>query len=128
MAHFAKVNDDGIVEEVLVINNEMLLDENGVEQEEIGKKFFTDTFGGNWVQTSYNRNFRKNYAAIGYVYDSIRDAFYEPKIADSWILDEDTCIWMPPIPYPEDGNIYRWNEETISWDFVQKDNLLPSIN
>lgn len=74
MAHFAKI-ENGIVQEVIVINNEVLLDENGIEQESIGSQFCTDTFGGTWVQTSYNNNFRGQYAARGMTYDPIADIF-----------------------------------------------------
>ena len=70
---------------------------------------------GNWRQTSYNNTFRKNYAGIGYTYDEQRDAFIPPKSYPSWILNEDTCLWDPPTPSPNDGYNYIWNEETLSW-------------
>ena len=75
MAHFAKINTYNIVEQVIVVNNEVLLDENNVEQESIGKQFCHDTFGGEWVQTSYNRNFRRSFAGVGMIYDADKDEF-----------------------------------------------------
>lgn len=78
MAHFAKVNEDNVVEQVVVINNEVLLDENGVEQESIGSKFCEDLFGGKWIQTSYNANFRGKYAGTGDIYDPVADEFKLP--------------------------------------------------
>ena len=68
-----------------------------------------------WVQTSYNANFRKNYAGLGYTYDKIRDAFIPPKPFPSWVLDEETCNWDSPVPMPMDGKMYTWNEETTNW-------------
>jgi hypothetical protein len=85
-------------------------------------------FGVGWVQTSYNthggqhsegRPLRKNYAGIGYTYDSVRDAFIPPKLYASWVLDEQTCLWKSPIPIPQDDNQYRWDEPTTSWIEVQ---------
>ena len=73
------------------------------------------SLGGNWVQTSYNSNIRKNYAGIGYTYDLSKDAFIPPKPFNSWILDEDTCVYQAPVPMPNDGKPYRWDEETTSW-------------
>ena len=74
--------------------------------------------GGTWVQTSYNATIRKNYAGIGYTYDSERDAFIAPKPFDSWELDEETCQWKSPIPYPTDGLMYVWNETEQDWSAV----------
>ena len=118
MAHFAKLNNN-IVEQVIVIHNNELL-ENGVETEEKGIQFCKDHYGQDtvWVQTSYNGNFRKNYAGIGHTYDSTRDAFISQKPFNSWILDEETCKWIAPIPYPTDGDFYVWNESNASWDKV----------
>jgi len=114
MSHFAKV-EDGIVTQVIV-----------AEQD------FVDTQEGTWVQTSYNTHggvhyssetfepdggvaLRKNYAGIGYTYDSGRDAFYEPQPYPSWTLNESSCIWEAPIPMPDDGNRYEWDEDTTGW-------------
>lgn len=94
MAHFAKLNDDNIVTEVIVVNNNELL-VNDIESELKGILFCQDLFGGNWVQTSYNGSIRKNYASIGYSYDVDRDAFIPPKPTEGdWVLDEDTCRWV----------------------------------
>jgi hypothetical protein len=117
MAHFAKLDENNMVLEVNVVDNEHLMGENGIEQEDLGVAFLINWSGGytNWKQTSYNGNFRKNYAGIGYTYDSIRDAFIPPKPFTSWVLDEDTCLWDAPVPYPDDSQKYIWDEPTISW-------------
>ena len=125
MSHFAKV-ENNIVTKVIV-----------AEQD------FVDTLEGTWVQTSYNTRggvhyapdshepdggvaLRKNYAGIGFTYDAARDAFIPPQSFPSWNLDEDTCIWEPPVPYPTDGKIYSWNEETLEWqEFVLSDEPPP---
>jgi hypothetical protein len=120
MAHFAELDENNIVKQVIVVHNNELLD-NGVESEVKGVAFCQSLFGGNWIQTSYNGNIRKNYAGIGYTYDSIRDAFIAQKPFESWVLEEETCIWTTPIPYPTDGKIYTWDENTISWiEFISK--------
>ena len=114
MAHFAQLDDAGTVLQVIVVHNNELL-ENGVESEAKGVEFCQSLFGGNWKQTSYNGNIRKNYASIGYKYDSVRDAFIAPKPYPSWVLDEATCVWQAPIPMPTDGGVYRWDEEALLW-------------
>jgi hypothetical protein len=116
MAHFAKLDENNVVLEVHSVNNNELLI-NGVEVEAMGIVFLVNWSGGytNWKQTSYNGNFRKNYAGIGYTYDAQRDAFIPPKPYNSWILNEDTCLWQPPIPMPIDGKLYSWDESTLSW-------------
>jgi hypothetical protein len=115
MAHFAQLDENNVVTQVIVVHNNELMD-NGVESEAKGIDFCQSLFPGtNWKQTSYNRNFRKNYAGIGSVYDPQRDAFVGRKPFESWELDEDTCQWVAPIPYPTDGQFYRWNESTTSW-------------
>ena len=128
MAHWAELDENNVVTRVLVGDNN---DPAGDE----GYQWLVDNLGGTWVKTSYNaiagkrRNpetgeiteeacFRKNYAGIGYTYDSVRDAFIPPKPFDSWTLNEDTCIWEAPVAYPNDGKFYTWNEETTSWDEV----------
>lgn len=117
MAHFAKLDQNNIVLEVHVVHNNELLDENGVEKEEKGIEFLINWSGGHlyWKQTSYNGNFRKNYAGIGFLYDEQRDAFIPPKPFESWELDEKTCNWISPVPYPNDGNLYIWDEELKYW-------------
>lgn len=92
MAHFAKLDESNIVTEVIVVHNNELLD-NGVESEAKGIAFCQSLFGGNWKQTSYNGNIRKNYAGIGFSYDEQRDAFIPPKPEGDWILNENTCLW-----------------------------------
>ena len=123
MAYFAQINDSDIVERVISINNSVLGEpENSFPNTEpIGVDFICNTLllGGAWKQTSYNKSFRKNYAGIGYIYDSTRDAFIPPKPFNSWILNNETCLWEAPIPRP-DGNWY-WDEETISWKEITND-------
>lgn len=123
MAHFAKVNS-GIVEQVIVAEPEFF-------------DTFVDTTPGEWVQTSYNTHggvhydqstgqpsedqskaLRKNFAGIGYTYDSERDAFIPPSPYESWVLNEETCLWEPPVPYPTDGKNYIWDEATQTWEQV----------
>ena len=116
MAHFAKLDENNVVLTVNVVNNnDVMLD--GVEIESVGIDFLTRWSNGytNWKQTSYNRNFRKNYAGIGYTYDVQRDAFIPPKPYASWTLDEDTCLWQAPTAMPTDDKMYYWDESTLSW-------------
>ena len=116
MAHFAKLDENNIVTEVLVVNNEVLLKTDGTESEYKGKVFLNGLFGNaTWVQTSYNGNFRKQYAGVGFTYDETNDVFIVPQPFNSWSLDEN-FDWQPPTPYPTDGNNYQWNAETLSWD------------
>lgn len=118
MAHFAKIDENNIVTQVLVI-----------DQETINTGHFGDP--SSFIQTSYNTRggvhygedgqpdngtpLRKNYAGIGHIYDSQRDAFYAPQPYASWTLNEDTCYWEPPTPMPTDGKLYTWDEDTLSW-------------
>jgi hypothetical protein len=108
MAHFAELDADSIVVRVLVVPN---------EQENRGHDYLaTDLgLGGTWVQTSYNATIRKNYAGIGYSFDSVRDAFIPPKPFASWVLNETTCNWDAPVARPEDDKMYSWDEATTSW-------------
>lgn len=117
MAHFAKLDDNNVVLEVNVVNNSDCGDLPFPESEPVGVAFLTYWSGGytNWKQTSYNHSFRKNYAGIGFVYDQTLDAFIPPKTFPSWLFNTDTCRWEPPIPYPTDGNMYVWDEDTKSW-------------
>lgn len=115
MAHFAQLDENNIVTQVIVVNNNELLDENGQESEAKGIAFCQSLFGGNWKQTSYNANFRKNYAGIGFTYDLVRDAFISPKPFASWVLDEETCGWEAPVPRPVDDKFYTWDEENQQW-------------
>jgi len=119
MSHFAEINNDGIVQNVTV-----------AEQDFIDSGTVGDS--ANWIQTSYNTRggihyapnslepdsgiaLRKNYAGIGYTYDSVRNAFYSPQPYPSWLLDDDTCQWNSPVPMPDDGKMYDWDESTTSW-------------
>jgi len=120
MAHFALIKDT-IVQQVIVVGNDELTNSEGNEQEALGVAFCHSLFGtdGTWIQTSYNNNIRKNYASIGYTYDLARDAFIEPQPYASWTLDETTCRWEPPTPYPDDDNAYKWDESSTSWAKVE---------
>ena len=121
MAHFAEIDDNGIVQRVIVVDNKDTSDANGVEKEHIGAAFCERLFGGTWKQTSYNGNMRKNYAGIGYTYDAGRDAFIPPKPYNSWVLIEETCRWKAPVDMPADAGTgeppkrYSWDEATTSW-------------
>lgn len=106
MSHFAELDENNIVLRVLVGDNNMPNE---------GYDWFVENLGGRWVQTSYNGNFRKNFAGIGYTYDEQLDAFISPKPFESWTLNETTCLWQAPIPYPQDGRVYRWDENTLTW-------------
>jgi hypothetical protein len=122
MAHFAEIDSNGVVQRVLVVAD---------EQEDRGQEFLANDLGlgGTWVKTSYNTNggvhslggtpFRKNYAGIGFTYDAAKDAFIPPKPYESWKLNNDTCLWDAPKPYPTDGAMYSWNEETTNWEEVE---------
>lgn len=118
MAHFAQLDANNKVTQVIVVDNNDVLDENGVENEVVGQEFCTNLLGGLWLQTSYNGNIRKNYAGIGFDYDASRDAFIAPQPYPSWALNETTCQWEAPLPMPVDGNEYKWNEELINWELV----------
>lgn len=124
MAHFAELDENNCVVKVIVIHNNELLD-NGVELESKGIVFCKSLFGENtkWVQTSYNGSFRKNYAGVGFTYDQNRNAFIPPKPFPSWLLEENTCLWVSPIEYPKDEKKYRWSEEDNSW--VEIINVYP---
>lgn len=116
MAHFAQLDENNIVTQVIVVNNsDCQID--GVENESVGIAFCYSLFGSNtvWKQTSYNGNIRKNYAGIGYTYDNGLDAFIPPKPFASWTLNEQTCLWDAPTPMPVDDKTYQWDETTTSW-------------
>jgi hypothetical protein len=102
MSHFAEINSDNIVQRVIVA------EQNFINSGAVGDSF-------NWVQTSYNGNFRKNYAGSGYTYDKTRDAFIAPQPYASWTLVEATCQWEAPTAYPTDGKMYTWDEDTTAW-------------
>ena len=106
MAHFAKLDDNNVVLQVIVVAD---------EHEENGEQWCHEFAGGRWKQTSYNGTIRKNYAGIGYIYDEQKDAFISPKPFASWTLNEDTCQWQSPNPKPDNEYIYRWSEILSSW-------------
>jgi hypothetical protein len=118
MAHFAQLDSNNIVIQVIVVDNKDTADAFGVEKEHIGAAFCERVLGGRWVQTSYNGNKRKNYAGIGYTYREDIDAFVAPKTYPSWTLDAN-AQWQPPIPMPTDGGMYRWDEDATSWVALQ---------
>jgi len=122
MAHFAKLGTGNIVEKVEVVSNDI------ATTEQAGVDFLNNLYKSRdvWKQTSYNNNIRKNYAGIGYKYDQTRDAFIPPKPFNSWILDEETCLWEAPVAKPtltqeqiDNKNYYNWNEENQSWTLTQ---------
>lgn len=115
MAHFAELDDNNVVLRVIVVANKDTADANGNEVESIGVAFCQRLLGGNWKQTSYNGNIRKNYAGIGYTYEAGIDAFVPPKPYPSWVLNGSTAQWEAPVPMPNDGKMYSWDEATQSW-------------
>ena len=126
MANFAKIGLNGKVLEVQSVNNSVLLDSNGTEQEQKGIDFLTkQTNWPIWVQCSYNTRqgvhitggtpFRKNYPGVGYIYDEDNDAFIPKKPHSNFVLNETTGLWEPPVAYPDDGNQYRWDFDSESW-------------
>jgi hypothetical protein len=111
MSHWAEIDENNIVIRVTAGDNN---DPNGDE----GYQWLLDNLGGTWIKTSYNARgggFRINFAGIGYTWDEANDRFIAPQIYQSWILNEETAQWEPPIPYPQDGNSYIWNEESLAW-------------
>jgi hypothetical protein len=124
MAHYALLNENNIVTQVIVGRNENdLID--GVSDWET---YYGEFHGQVCKRTSYNANIRKNYAGIGFTYDEDRDAFIPPQPFPSWLLDEDTCQWQAPVPYPEDDTvIYQWNEELGDWEAVVFESETPAV-
>jgi len=132
MASFAKIGLNGRVIEVVSVVNDVIKDSNGIEREELGIQFLNELYSWPiWKQTSYNTHggihdnggtpFRKNHASIGYIYDEDRDAFIPKKPYNSWILNEQTCLWESPIPIPTDASInkrYQWNEQIQNWELI----------
>ena len=124
MAHFAQLDENNVVLQIVVVNNDELTAPDGAEYEGKGIDFCKALFGADtiWKQTSYNKKFRKNYAGIGFTYNADLDAFVPPSPYDSWILNVETAQWEPPIKYPVDGKRYRWDEPTTSWvEFALQD-------
>lgn len=116
MAHFAQLDENNVVFQVIVVANEVIMID-GVESEDAGILFCKSLYGleTRWRQTSYNNNFRKRYAGIGYTYDPTLNAFIPPKPYPSWLLNTETCNWEAPVPRPTDGKRYSWDEATQSW-------------
>lgn len=115
MAHFAKLDQNNIVLAVHVVVNDVII-VDGQESEQVGIDFLTQLHGyPYWKQTSYNATFRKHYAGIGYTYDETLDAFIPPQPYTSWTLNTTSCLWQSPIPYPDDGHMYKWDDDTLSW-------------
>jgi hypothetical protein len=117
MAHYAQLDSNNVVTQVVVIENKDTADANSVEKEYIGAAFCERLFGGTWKQTSYNAKIRKNYAGIGYAYREDIDAFVPPQPHASWILNAD-ARWQAPVDMPDDGQIYNWNEANQAWEVV----------
>ena len=115
MAHFAEIDQNNRVLRVLVVDNRNTSDAQGFEKEHIGAAFLESILSGTWKQTSYNANFRKNYAGIDYTFDQQRDAFIPPKPYASWVLIEETCQWTAPVTMPTDGKKYVWDENLVNW-------------
>jgi hypothetical protein len=120
MAHFAELDQSNVVLRVVVVNNSEVGDLPFPESEPVGISFCQSLFGAEtiWRQTSYNASFRKHYAGIGYTFDAPRDAFIPPQPYPSWAIDEDTCEWAAPVPYPNDGAQYVWDEAAMTWQPV----------
>jgi hypothetical protein len=118
MAHFARIDENNVVQQVIVVANGDTADANGNEIESIGVAFCQKLLGGNWKQTSYNGKIRKNYAGIGYAYRADIDAFVAPQPYPSWTLDANVQ-WQAPVPMPEDGKMYSWDEAAQAWVEVE---------
>ena len=121
MAHFATLDSNNKIINVEVVNNAVITDSNGDEQEQLGIDFLEQIHGGAGVtykQTSYNENIRKNFAQVGGTYDASKDAFIPVKPFDSWVLNNTTCKWEAPVPYPSDGKPYKWDENTRLWEEI----------
>lgn len=124
MAHFALLNDQNEVTQVVVIANDSIADENGVEQEHLGVAECERLVGpGRWIQTSYNGTFRHQYGSVGHLYLESEDVFVRPSPFPSWVLDVH-YEWQPPIPYPDDREDYLWDEESGGWKVP--DSVMPS--
>jgi len=112
MAHFVKIENGKVVQGIVVHNNELLVD--GVEVESKGREFCRNLFGGEWIQTSFNNNFRKQFAGLNFSYDETSDVFIAPKPYPSWLLNG-SHDWSAPVAYPADGKIYVWDEASLNW-------------
>ena len=121
MAYFAELDENNVVLRVLSVSDDDAPDP-APDNEQQGIDFLAGLgLGSNWKQTSFNATCRKNYAGIGYIFDAARDAFIPPQPFASWVLNEATCQWEPPVSYPTDGKFYYWDEDTTSWKEVTTD-------
>lgn len=118
MAHFAEIDDNNVVTRVIVVSNDDCAGGEYPASDSVGAAFCNNLLGGTWKQTSYNNNFRKRYAGIGYTFDAELDAFITPKPYPSWTLNTETADWEAPVPKPE-GHAWTWNEENQTWDAVE---------
>jgi hypothetical protein len=116
MAHAAELDANNVVLRVIVVSNDL---EPNVEQ------WCSDTYGGYWKQTSYSGSIRKNFAGIGYTYNADLDAFIQPKPYPSWVLDDATCQWQAPVPMPQDGEMYEWDEAAGEWKRIEMIGATP---
>ena len=120
MAHFAEIDETNTVIRVIVVNNSVITNEKGEEEEALGVAFCQELFGATtrWVQTSYNSKFRARYTGPGHIWDEKEDAFYSPKPYNSWTLNKNKYVWEAPIPYPKDDKNYYWNENKREWEEI----------
>ena len=129
MASFTKLGVNGRVLQVVSLSNDIITDDNKIEQEQKGIDFLTDLYQWPcWVQCSYNTSegehklggtpFRKNFPGLGWKYDDERDAFISPKPYSTWVIDEDRCVWIPPVAKPDGDENYIWSEESQSWEQI----------
>jgi hypothetical protein len=126
MAHFAELDENNRVLRVIVVSNADNSNSNGEEDESVGAAFCNRLLGGRWIQTSYNARIRKNYAGIGYTYNNELDAFVPPQPFSAWILNQETVQWEPPVPLPDDGQRYTWDNESVSWKVLDSASTPPA--
>jgi hypothetical protein len=126
MAHFAELDENNCVLRVIVVSNADNTNANGEEDESVGAAFCNRLLGGRWIQTSYNARIRKNYAGIGYTYNNELDAFVPPQPFSAWILNQETVQWEPPVPLPDDGQQYTWDNESVSWKVLDNVPIPPA--
>ena len=124
MAHFAELDENNIVLRVIVVNNNELLD-GEQEKESKGIDFCQTILGGTWVQTSYSGSFRARFAGIGYTYNDYHDAFIPSKPFTSWLFNDNLLDWYPPVPHPEDGKFYYWDETNVTWVEISIESPAP---
>jgi len=121
VAHFAEIDENNIVLRVVVVDDDVIRDADGRHNELLGQQYCNRILDGRWVQTSYNSTFRVRFAGVGYRYDEERDAFLTPRPFSSWLLNEQTYNWEPPVEMPDDGKRYLWNEVIMEWQLLEGD-------